>query len=351
LSLSLKSPNSRELCEQISDTLDDARRLANRESVKLPTIVGLGNIHIPPDVELSFSDGYLSDVREGHRRFVPPGSSASAVLVTKTAMKILAVTEDSDTDESAMFELLKKHDDAVQQWYRDVRDTIDRVRFSLLCSSRRSRLTPERTPPFVATRQESLTILIPIEPAPRHSWEHPHDYPAELSVIDGDQVVEIESWERRFLDEPHNLSIAMRRILSAIIERRDPIDSFIDAVMAWENMFSGSPDTTLRVCGALAAILEVEDYEKRSQLMLDLKALYTLRSNLVHGKNMKEPPMQKMLDAQHKATAVALDAIRRIYDYPGMPIEDSARRSEHILLGYLTYDQLSDAPPSDRNEC
>jgi hypothetical protein len=38
----------------------------------------------------------------------------------------------------------------------------------------------------------------------------------------------------------------------------------IDAVLAWENIFSGQPETYLRVCGAIALLLASGDYEQRA---------------------------------------------------------------------------------------
>jgi hypothetical protein len=123
----------------------------------------------------------------------------------------------------------------------------------------------------------------------------------------------------------------MRRTLSAISDRTDLLDGFIDAVMAWENMFGGRPETNLRVCGAIAWLPEPHDYNRRSQLFDEPKDLYTKRSNLVHG---AAESVANATACRDRAVRISIDSMRHLYaDDKLLTVKDSADRGGMILLG------------------
>lgn len=76
----------------------------------------------------------------------------------------------------------------------------------------------------------------------------------------------------------------LKRLQYAIFERRNPEDAIIDAIIAWEGMFSEAFETTFKVTGSMAKFLR--SYSKRDEFYRRLKKLYHLRSELVHGGTM-----------------------------------------------------------------
>jgi hypothetical protein len=123
----------------------------------------------------------------------------------------------------------------------------------------------------------------------------------------------------------------MRRTLAAVSDRTDLLDGFIDAVMAWENMFSDRPETNLRVCGAIAWLLEPDTYERRSRLFSELKDLYGKRSNLVHGALETVPDPARCRD---RAVRIAVECMKRLYaDEQLLHVKESGERGGMILLG------------------
>nr|WP_237525387.1 HEPN domain-containing protein [Streptomyces sp. SID4985] len=131
---------------------------------------------------------------------------------------------------------------------------------------------------------------------------------------------------------PKNLNVALRRIVKAANGRLEPADILVDAVLAWENMFSGTPETNLRVCGSIAHILEPNDFDKRFELFRELKKIYTMRSNIVHGKS--EPSLVQLHSAAESALETALSSMRALYRIPELlSAKDAAERGSMTLLG------------------
>jgi hypothetical protein len=106
----------------------------------------------------------------------------------------------------------------------------------------------------------SRTVLDPFQHMPVTQWANQLFAPSPIAGLSREALTRVQEWAEKTKDHPKRLGIAMRRMLSAVSDRTDLLDGFIDAVMAWENMFSGRPETNLRVCGAIAWLLEPDDY-------------------------------------------------------------------------------------------
>src|SRR6266487_7062389 len=68
-----------------------------------------------------------------------------------------------------------------------------------------------------------------------------------------------------------------------------PEDGFVDAIICWENLFSGTPETTLRVCGAMAKLLSPANNNRRRDVYKNLSTLYLIRNKIVHGSEADIP--------------------------------------------------------------
>jgi hypothetical protein len=151
------------------------------------------------------------------------------------------------------------------------------------------------------------------------------------TIVEPSSFAAIESWILKTQNHPRAMDIAMRRLLSAATSRSDPLDGLIDAVLAWENMFSGAPETILRVCGAMSYLLEPINYQIRQQLFDELKKLYASRSSLVHGSS--EPDIREAGLMRDRAVDIGLQCMARLYDYPDLLDLKSTVRGRNILLG------------------
>lgn len=308
---------------QVSETVEDARSLARGVEVTVPAVIGISNISLG-DIELiKFQSGTLLQANSNHQRFLAPRPSAEAVLISRFPLKILEIKKWNSQELQDYQQQADRHEQDFQKWYRNLRDSVDNVRFTLLCSSMRQL--------YLAARQESYALLDPLEHAPSLQWDYVASVPTGRMTVTPNQMDLIEYWDATLNRTPHSLKIAIRRLLTAVTERLDPIDGLIDAVMAWENLFSSTPETTMRVCGALSKLLE-SDPSKRKQLFRELKGIYTLRSKLVHGADTEEPAMRAMLEKRDRAISVGIDAMRKVFEIPDFPAMKSSDRSDTLLL-------------------
>jgi hypothetical protein len=159
----------------------------------------------------------------------------------------------------------------------------------------------------------------------------PGTSPAPITGLGQEPLARVQYWAQKADNHPQNLDIAMRRTLSSVAERIDPLDGFIDAVLAWENLFSGRPETSMRVCGAIAWFLEPQSYDRRAQLYSELTKLYTNRSKLVHGSTAT---IDDAAAARDRSVQISIECIKRLYDNPSLlNAKDSSTRGQMLLMG------------------
>lgn len=174
-----------------------------------------------------------------------------------------------------------------------------------LASSQNPRCTPMVTFeavlfPLVALNSYRHTgILFPIQPTARPGAH-------ELEAT--------EAWAKR-LEESRtgSLQIAERRLVSAIAQRTEKADALIDAVIAWESLVGTRRDTTARVTGALANLLESVP-ASRFTLRNRLKDIYDIRSRVVHG-DLADG--DNVAAASYQAIEIGLHALRKLHDRSG----------------------------------
>ncbi|WP_409463248.1 hypothetical protein [Amycolatopsis sp. GA6-003] len=306
--------------DAVTCALFDARSLARREKISTPVIVGLSGV-VPLTEEVAFGECILRRVKSDDFVLLPANSGITAVLVAEVAFELLEVSKWRMGQELAVSDP-GQHQKAYESWHKEIRDLVNDVRFALLCSSDGAN--------YITARQEGLASLSPLGNGHR-VHEMSRNFAGPSSELSGDQARLASEWYARISRDGGNIDIAIRRILSAVSERFDAVDGLIDAVMAWENMFSGTPETTVRVCGSLANLLESTDYPARVSLFRELKKIYNMRSKLVHGAS-DEPSLDDTFKARNRAIEIALSAARRVYEMEGFSVKKSAERSEMLLL-------------------
>jgi hypothetical protein len=111
-------------------------------------------------------------------------------------------------------------------------------------------------------------------------------------IITPENQSEVFSWlNLLYKTDLKHVTIPITRLQYAIFERLQPIDSLLDAFIAWEGMFSAKFETVFQVTGSMAKFLE-PDVNARRAFVKRLKELYSLRSDLAHG-NSKENKLIK----------------------------------------------------------
>ena len=140
---------------------------------------------------------------------------------------------------------------------------------------------------------------------------HPQSFAAHY-IIDGKN--DVSAWCGRMcavVDDSINL--AKRRIVSAMNERRNPEDGFVDAIIAWENLFGGGRELSYRIAVSFAKLLS-ENVTTRTEIFKNVVAQYNLRSSLVHGRGSTgRNRFREMAEARDESVNLALDSLRILY--------------------------------------
>jgi hypothetical protein len=314
----------------VREVYGQSRQLAAGKTIQVPAVIGLAKVQLPLGDEIKFSDSELRSPRSADGPFLTPSAGASMVLVTMVPLKILSKATWNPDGQSGRdpMKAFEQNHSKFESWGKDVERVINIPRYALLLASKGD--------PYPIAQHVSTSILDPLNPFPQQSWREQPVTPFTETVLDGEMVGRFKDWvERIKLYHPSNLDVAMRRILSAVGTRTDPLDGFIDAVLAWENMFSGTPETTMKVCGPISMLLERGDLTLRVELYKALQELYGKRSKIVHG-GEQEPSSQEASKYRDRAVEVALEAMRRLYEFPELLKADGAAvRGRNILLGAL----------------
>jgi hypothetical protein len=254
----------------------------------------------------------------------------TTVLETTYPLKVLRVspwapgpTEDPDK--------MTKRWETLQPQFARYRQRSERLvnhaRYSLLLAS-------DEDAPMAAVLMSTL-ILNPLQSGSGPSWRIDAGFhPVPEVTISHDLAHRSEQWAKRVeKSHPSNLDMSMRRLLTAVSVRLDPMDGFVDAVISWENMFgTGEGETTFRICGAMAHLLEPDKQQQRLLLFRRLQELYRVRSSLVHG--AQEPDARSATTHRDEAVRYALMAMRRLYDRRELlSANSSGERGRNLLLG------------------
>lgn len=312
----------------IEQVMEEARLLAARKSVAVPLIYGISNIELPPATYLKVPLGTLRSFDQTDRRFIPEVVDVGAVFRTTGAISILEIDTFHTDEPKRASTRLQKHRTEIDRWLQHADRKCDLMRFAILLAS------PSEG--FLVAHQASQTILDPLQKIPTIRWTAiglgaPGMVAKPMTGLGEESLSRVQHWAQKVNDHPENLDIAMRRTLSSVAERIDPLDGFIDAVLAWENLFSGRPETNLRVCGAIAWLLQPQSYDRRAELFNELSKLYASRSSLVHG---SAATVDNAAAARDRAVQISIKCMRRLYDNPDiLHAKDSSVRGRMLLMG------------------
>jgi len=309
----------------IPKSVEFFRKLATKKPVDVPAIIGFSGIQIKQDENLKFGDDELRAIRPVEKDLLlNEADRVTSVFATQFAVQLLDMSSSKPGEETDEFmRTWNKYSARIQESHKTLQRRIDRVRLSILLASDGVE--------HLATSEVTRYIADPTQQGGISSWQMDQRSPVGYALRDGQSEDIARLYGLIQEKHPESLDIAMKRILSAVSQRWEATDAFIDAVVVWENAFGTTSETTFRVTGAIAKLLEPGSVEQRAKLQKELKSLYETRSRLVHG--AKEPKLEEAWEQRERAIAIALDILRKLYsERPDLLELTSDLRGAQLLL-------------------
>ncbi|MFJ3022508.1 hypothetical protein ACIPH4_16405 [Streptomyces tendae] len=315
--------------DAVERNLADARAMAAGRTAKLPVVLGFSNIALSGIDRIELPSGHLRRVTAIDACFLPSQVSVDALLVLDVPVKIAVKARHPKNNEEHGHEVWDRAQKSFREWRNSLQWQVDCHRLAFMLADSDTH------------RSGAIQILqVAVNPLLGSAtawWSDSRVQTSAVEVsIDAGRVDDVRYWVENVTEQhPRSLRVAMRRILSAASTRTDPMDSLVDAVLAWENMFSDSPETSLRVCGSLALLLEPLDRDRRRELVRELTGIYSTRSAIVHG-NAREPSTDTVYADGDRALEVAVEAMRRLYKNPELlKSQNASARGKDVLLGLI----------------
>lgn len=311
-------------------------RAARGEPCQVPVFVAFaGSVPEGVDpIELPF--GTLRPMRESERGLIPPSLEGSVShtsadgdtvtgsyagdLVLETTVPYRIKVEPSDFD-------------ALKEWPVEMRD------YEVL----ESNLDSLRLASLLATDSDALPMLAPtwrmvFDPlswGPLQSWSDPRTGPSIAPRRLGPTATkELTKWTTAVCEHRQpNFDVAVRRTISASVSRVDQVDSLVDLVIVWENLFgSRKGEPTLRISAALGWLLGSSPQE-REEYRARVTRIYAVRSDIVHGNRLVPP--QEASQVLTGARAITLAALRRLFSVRSdlLSMKNGDARSRALIMG------------------
>lgn len=320
---------------RLPDSIDLARNLVEKRTVKIPAVVSIHNIDLMQNDTIEVGTAVLrKPLRYDRSRLHTNlfGQELGAVLRIQadfSAIHIRATSRESDRDAEQqgtqrLIETLGYPSMAKQVW--NFQGVVDRARLAIVLASHPLKI--------LAPVQGWDSVVNPLSDLYHSQTSGARSFRAPYPVqgIGESAKRRIASLASSIEGHSNVLGTGIRRLLLAVTERMYPEDGFVDAIICWENLFSGAPETSLRVCGAMARLLSPTDGERRLEIYKDLTSLYQKRNTVVHGK----PTASTAVTPQDRERAVdySLKAFEAIYQRDDLlRIGASPERGTAVLLG------------------
>jgi hypothetical protein len=330
---SLKIPTVEDFCREVRHAILTAKKLIQGHRVLLPVAIGLANVRLPDATVIDSEVGRIAEYSYIYDRWIPGhlrkrvvdlnseqgqhrfARSGNMVLHTKQKSRLSMTTDPEAGQHGWMLHSLEPEDLPTRQ--------------TIACLA--ATLGIDHDPP-IGIDPTWRTLFSPVFYSPLATWKDAVDGAmAPLHVLSPEEVDAWKNWIHKVKAAGlGSIDIAVRRIQSAIAERTNAVDRFVDSVIAWENLFGGAVETRLRISSSFAWLLGT-DANHRFALQEEIMDLYILRNQVVHGaKNLSE---SEAAQAASSTLRIGIAALRKLYDDHPQLIEINAeRRSRSIMI-------------------
>jgi hypothetical protein len=286
------------ILETIEENVNLLRRLANKLSVTYSSFIGLRGLNFQGFDAIEFSGGVLRQFRDIANPGIHTNETVVGVAGTEGeeysghifeiyhSTKILTTSGLTNTGNSIIINRFQQTE-------------LQKLQFAIVFSSL-ANYGP--VPSFIE-------IGFPLVYTGTGSTND--KYPRNYILIDEMIKTKIIDWYGVLHNKDlERVQSPLKRLQYAIFERNNPEDSIVDAIIAWEGMFSEAFETTFKVTGSIAKFLR--SGSKRVDFFMRLKKLYDLRSVLVHGGTSDLLKKENINDIREEVINIGLECMMKI---------------------------------------
>ncbi len=306
----------------VNETVQMLRDIGEGNQVEVPAFVGFHNVGFNDFSELDIESGKLRAYNDEILSLLPNEAWPSTLSGEN---KILGLLLECKYPYKVKLGKQEGHG----RWPPELekaRSQLDKAKENL---SFTLALAIDRSPPIGITQAWTL-VFDPIGQGTGMSWSYRARSPMPHYLLNQNEMAAVIYWSK-LVNESNDekIRLAIRRILSSINERMNPIDGFIDSIIAWENLFGGNAELSYRISVSIAKLL-AENQEDRLELQNKAVKYYTERSKIVHG--VKEVSHEVATQKRDECLKIALDVMKKLYEEHHDLLTDADRSKKLALL-------------------
>lgn len=310
------------LLSAMEEVVQMLRDIAEGKQIDVPAFVGFHNVGFEDFLEVEIESGKLRTYNDEIMSLLPNEARPSTLGGVN---KVLGVLLEYKYPFKARLGQQDKHN----RWPPELeaaRKQLDKAKENL---SFTLALAIDRSPPIGITQAWTL-VFDPLCEGTSMSWSYRAKSPMPYYLLKKREIDSVIYWSK-LVNESNDekIRLAIRRILSSINERMDPIDGFIDSIIAWENLFGGNAELSYRISISIAKLL-TENQEKRLEIQSKVVKYYTERSKIVHG--VKEINHEVATQKRNECLKIAIDVVKKLYEEHHDLLVDADRSKKLALL-------------------
>lgn len=308
--------NLSEFSQAAEFTVNVLREAVLGEVVQVPAFIGLRNTSIDKIGETKIAQGIIRPINDGLAELVPIGPGKIHIDGnTYNSGFVLETTYPYKVNFGERIEFGSEK----TRWPKELENGTENITKLVEDLSLSFALACDRTPP-VGLAYSWRMIFDPLAHGVQASYNRETFYPMPIYIMEPDEKESLSKWCSLVKDaEDTKIRLAIRRILTSINQRLDPLDGFVDSVIAWENLFGGNAELSFRISVSISKLL-AKSGEDRKKLQKIVKDHYNTRSMVVHG--VKELTPEEAVEYRDECLDIVLKSIRALYlEYPELILD------------------------------
>lgn len=321
--MKIRGDISREaLLASVAETIEMLRNLGEGNQIEVPAFVGFHNVGLDDFSEMELESGKVRAYNEEILSLIPSQARPSTLGGENKILGLIL-------EYKYPYQIILGEQQGRNRWPPELEQARKKLDLAQENLSFTLALAINRTPAIGINQAWSL-VFDPLCHGTNISWSHSARSPMPHYLLKRNEIDAIKYWSKIINDsDDEKIRLAIRRILSSINDRMNPIDGFIDSIIAWENLFGGNAELSYRISVSIAKLLK-EDLEERLELQRKIVKFYTDRSKVVHG--VKEITHDVAVEKRDECLRIALDAMKKLYEEHHDLLADTERSKKLALL-------------------